>query len=194
MEGESLAVTTNFSAELTDCAVSVFWSALGAGIAGGARQTSVRAGQTSLLLVVEEGSNIAGRINWSRVGIRLKRKALSNRLVVTFNALTGSEFPIRVRLLVASVARSISFDTFANACETFSSIAFKTNALTSNPLRIDNRRALRVGHGRTFTSVVEAANRAEAAVISFVDFAASAGEAAVTVPEAASRTDTLSQL
>lgn len=194
MEGESLAVTTNFSAELTDCAVSVFWAALGAGIAGGARQTSVGAGQASLLLVVEEGSNIAGRIDWSGIGVRLKRKALSNRLVVTFNALTGSEFPIRVRLLVASVARSISFDTFANAGETFSSIAFKTNALTSNPLRIDNRRALRVGHGRTFASVIEAANRAEAAVISFVDFAASAGETAVTVPEAASRTDTLSQL
>ena len=90
---DPFSISADFKAATSAGIEVVFWSALGARVAGGASETAIGAGKTSFLLIIEVGADIAGRRSWW-IRVWLSWQALSQILIIALCALTNSVDPL----------------------------------------------------------------------------------------------------
>jgi len=109
---------------------------LGAGVAGGAGETSVGARKTLFLLVIEVGGHVAAGFGGSGAWFASHWAAAAFVFVVALFALALAVAPDRVGFQVARFANSVHGQTVADAGLTFLEVSLQTLALAVDPLTV----------------------------------------------------------
>jgi hypothetical protein len=161
-------------------------SALGAGVASGAAKAAVRAGKTSLDLVVEVGSDVAGNVDGGT------ESAGSVDIDVPGVALADSADVGGVGFGVALVAEVSDSESLAGALTVDVGESQEANAGGSVPVGVGDVDAAGDGLTHTLGAVVEETGGAETASVD-VGLSGGAGNTGLAVPETGGGTNALSE-